>query len=264
MLTATIPAAVALMIGLPLVLAVAITRRLRTPVSLVLWGAAVFLLSQALRLPSLQGLTSLFEQGALPAPDAANEIAVNIAILSITAGLFEETARYLAYRYLIPRARSWNAAVTFGAGHGGMESVMLGGLMALEFATMLSLGTPGAAPAVPGQSPEEQTRLAEQVTRYWATPWYVPFLGTLERVFSICFHITMAVVVLEAVRRSNLTWLFAAIAAHAAANAGATAALVAFGPIVAEIVVGLIAMLALYVLFRLRRNHADPERPAAA
>ena len=88
MLTATIPAAAALMIGLPLVLALAITRRLGTPLSLVAWGAAVFLLAQALRLPSLQALTSLFAQGALPVPDPANQIAVNIAILSITAGLF--------------------------------------------------------------------------------------------------------------------------------------------------------------------------------
>lgn len=263
MLTATIPAAVVLMIGLPLVVALAITRRLRTSISLLLWGAAVFLLSQALRLPFLQGLTHLFESGVLPTPDAASQIAVNIAILSITAGVFEESARYIAYRTIIPRARSWNAAVTFGAGHGGMESIVLGGLMALEFATMLSLDTPGAAP-LPGQSPEDHARLADQVARYWATPWYVPFLGALERVFSICFHITMAVVVLEAIRKQSLTWLFAAIAAHATANAAATAALVAFGPVAAEIVVGLIAALALYVLFRLRRNHVEPERPAAA
>lgn len=263
MLTATIPAAAALMIGLPLVLALAITRRLGTPLSLVAWGAAVFLLAQALRLPSLQALTSLFAQGALPVPDPANQIAVNIAILSITAGLFEEGARYLAYRYMIPRARSWNAAVTFGAGHGGMESVALGGLMAFELSTMLSLGAPGTTP-LPGQSPEEHARLTEQVMRYWATPWYVPLLGALERVFSICFHLTMAVVVLEAVRRSNLTWLLAAMAAHAAANAAATATMVAYGPVAAEIVVGLFAALAVYGLFRLRRGNGETQRQAAA
>jgi uncharacterized membrane protein YhfC len=263
MLTATIPAAVVLMIGLPLVLALAITRRLGTPVSLLVWGAGIFVLSQALRLPALQGLTALFDSGVLPAPDAASRIAVNIALLSISAGVFEESARYLAYRTVIPHARSWNAAVTFGAGHGGMESILIGGLMALEFATMLTVGTPGTAP-LPGQSPEEHARLADQIARYWATPWYVPLLGALERVFSICFHIAMAVVVLEAVRRRNLTWLVGAIAAHAAANAAATAALVALGPVVAEIVVGLIAALALYAAVRLRRNHADPERPADA
>lgn len=250
------------MIALPLVFAFAITRRLGTPVSLVLWGAATFLLAQALRLPSLQGLTSLFEAGALPAPDPANQIAVNIAILSITAGIFEESARYLAYRYMIPQARSWNAAVTYGAGHGGMESIALGGLMAFEFASMLALGTPGASP-LPGQSPEEHTRIGEQVTRYWATPPYVPMLGALERVFSLCFHLTMAVVVLEAVKRGSLAWLLAAVAAHAAANAAATATLVAYGPVAAETVVGLVAALAVYVLFRLRRSDPDPERPAA-
>lgn len=263
MLTATIPAAVVLMIGLPLVMALAITRRLHTRASLLMWGAAVFLLSQALRLPFLQGLTSLFDSGVLPSPDAASQIAVNVAILSVTAGIFEETARYFAYRSLIPHARDWNAAVTFGAGHGGMESVMLGALMAIEFASMLSLGTPGATP-LPGQSPEEHVRLVDQVAHYWAVPWYVPLLAVLERIFSILFHITMAVVVLEAVRRGNPAWLLAAIAAHAAANAAAMATLLAYGPVAAEVVVGLIAALAVACLFRLRRNHARTERPPDA
>jgi uncharacterized membrane protein YhfC len=261
MLTATIPAAVALMIVLPLVLALAITRRLGTPVSLLLWGAATFLFAQALRLPSLQGLATLFA-GGLPAPDPAWQIAVNIALLSLTAGFFEEGARYLAYRHMIPKARSWNAAVAFGAGHGGMESIALGGLMAFELGAMLALGTPDAD-GMPGQSPEERARLADQAARYWAAPWYVPLLGALERVFSICFHMTMAVVVLNAIIRRSLAWLLAAMGAHAAANVAGTATLVTYGPVAAEIVVGLIAALALFILLRLRRNGASPERPAA-
>lgn len=251
MLTATIPAAGAAMIVLPAAFAWLLVRRLSTPLALLLIGAATFLAAQALRLPLLQGLTSLFASGALPAPGPAYQTAFNIAILSLTAGLFEEGARYLAYRHVIPKARSWNAAVTFGAGHGAVESIVLGGLMGLEFATMLSLGTPGAAP-LPGQSPEEHARLAEQAAHYWATPWYLPLLGAAERAFAICFHLAMAVVVLEAVKKSSLMWLAGAMAAHAAANATAVAALTRFGPVAAEIAVGLIAAVALYVLFRLR------------
>lgn len=80
-----------------------------------------FLASQAIRLPLLQGLTHLFASGALPAPDPAHTTAFNIAVLAFSAGLFEETARDFAYRKVIPEARSWTAAVTFGAGHGGVE-----------------------------------------------------------------------------------------------------------------------------------------------
>lgn len=253
MLAATISAAVALMIVLPIGFAWLLIRRLATPVSLLLAGAATFLASQALRLPLLQALTTGFASGDLPAPDPAHLFAFNVTILALTAGLFEESARYFAYRYLIPQARTWNAAVTFGAGHGGMEAIVLGGLMGLELASMVALGTPGSAP-LPGQSPEEHARLVEQAARYWATPWYVPLLGALERVFALCFHLAMAVVVLMALLRRNLMWLVGAIAAHAAANAAGIAALTLHGPVAAEIVVGLIAALALYVLFSLRRS----------
>lgn len=253
MLAATISAAVALMIAFPIGFAWLLVRRLATPASLLLAGAVAFLASQALRLPLLQALTAGFASGDLPTPDPAYLLAFNIAILALTAGLFEESARYLAYRHLIPRARSWNAAVTFGAGHGGMEAIVLGALMGMELAGMLALGTPGSAP-LPGQSAEEHARLAEQAARYWATPWYVPLLGVLERVFALCFHMAMAVVVLVAVARRNLMWLIAAIAAHAAANAAGIAALALYGPVAAEIVVGLIAALSLYVLFSLRTS----------
>ncbi|MCC7251749.1 YhfC family glutamic-type intramembrane protease [Hyphomicrobium sp.] len=251
MLAATIPITVALMIVLPVTFAWLLVRRLGTPVSLLLLGATTFFAAQAIRIPVLQALTSGFASGGLPAPDPAYQAAFNIAVLALTAGLFEESARYLAYRHVIPQARSWNAAVTFGAGHGGMESIVLGVLMGVELAGMLAVGSPGTAP-LPGHSAEEHARLADQATRYWSTPWYVPLLGALERVFALCFHMAMAVVVLLAVVRRRLAWLAGAIAAHAAANAAGVAALAAYGPVAAEIVVGVIAALALCVLFQLR------------
>jgi uncharacterized membrane protein YhfC len=252
MLAATVSAAVALMIALPIAFAWVLVRRLGTPVGLLVLGALTFLVAQLVRMPLLQALTAGFASGDLPAPPAAYAAVFNVALLALTAGLFEESARYLAYRHVIPQARTWNAAVTFGAGHGGMESVLLGMLMGVEMAGMLALGTPGAAP-LPGQSPEGHARLAEEAARYWATDWYVPLLGALERVFAMCFHLAMAAVVLWAVVRRSLAWLAGAIAAHAAANAAGIAALAACGPVAAEVVVGIIAALALSVLFRLRR-----------
>lgn len=263
MLAATVSAAVALMIAVPVVLAWLLVRRLATPAILLLAGAITFLAAQALRLPLLQALTQGFASGDLPIFDPAYLIGLNIAVLALTAGLFEESGRYAAYRYLIPQARSWNAAVTFGAGHGGMESIALGIAMGVEYFGMLAVGAPGSA-SLPGQSAEETARLAEQAANYWATPWYVPLLGASERVFALCFHMAMAVVVLEAIRRRSLAWLGGAVAAHTGANAAGMTALVAWGPVAAEIVVALIAALALYVLFRLRRSEPPQQRPAAA
>lgn len=215
-----------MMILLPVALAWFAVRRLKAPMRFLLWGAATFVLAQAVRLPLLGGLTALFQAGTLPVPPAAYLATFNIALLALTAGVFEEGARYLAYRHAIPDARTWNAAVTFGIGHGGIESMLLGGMMILQSATV---------PAPPD-----------------AAASYVPLLAAAERVFALCLHVALAVVVLHAVRRRSLVWLIAAVVVHAGANAIGVSVLMAYGPIAAEAVLAAIAALSLIVLFRLR------------
>jgi uncharacterized membrane protein YhfC len=256
MLAVSVITAVATMIALPFALATAILRRLGMPLRLLIAGAATFAFAQLLRVPLLQAMTHGFASGTLPSPDPAYVAAFNILVLSLTAGLFEEGARFLAYRYVIPDTRSWNGAVTFGAGHGGCESAMLGALMGLELANMVALGSP---PALPGLTPDEQTRIAAAVAQYWATPAYVPMLGALERVFSIVFHMAMAVMVLRALTRRNLGWLAAAVALHATGNAIAALILHAWGPLAAETAVGIFAAAALtYLVWERRRDTLAP------
>ena len=216
------------MILLPVALGWMLVRRLETPATLLAWGAGTFLFAQVLRLAYLQLVAVLFETGALPMPTAAYLAAFNIALLALTAGIFEEGARYLGYRKAIPNARSWNSAVTFGAGHGGIESILLGIAMLWQATTL-----PGGAETV---------------------PWFMPLLGAMERVFALCLHVTLAVVVLQAITRGNLWWLVAAVAAHAAANAIGVGVLAVYGPFAAEAALALIAAFALAVLFRLRER----------
>jgi len=231
----TTPLAAALMIIGPGLLSVWILRRLGTAPRLVLLGAATFLVSQALRLPALKGLSELFDSGVLPAPDPAYHVAANIAVLALTSGIFEEGARYLAYRHVLPGARSWGDAVTFGVGHGGIESVLVGVLMALGYVGMTTLAA------------DDPRALS-----YWATPWYSPLLGALERAFAIALHLALAASVLVAVVRKRPAWLLGAIVAHAATNAAGSVALARWGPIGAEVVLGLVAAAALVLLLRIR------------
>jgi uncharacterized membrane protein YhfC len=50
-----------------------------------------------------------------------------IALPSLTAGVFEETARYIAYRFLLKEHNMENGLI-YGVGHGGIESIMLVGV----------------------------------------------------------------------------------------------------------------------------------------
>lgn len=263
MLALSFAAAIALMMGLPIVLAAFVTRGLGMPGRFVLIGAATFLVAQALRLPVLHLLTSGIATGLLPAPAPAHAAAVNILVLALTAGVFEESARYAAYRAVIPDAPSWTAAVAFGAGHGGIESVLLGALMGLEFLRMVMLGS---APAVSGLSADATAELARQAAQYWSLPAYMPLLGAAERIFALTFHLAMAVLVLAAVKRRNLLLLLLAVALHAATNALAVVALQAYGPVAAEAALLAIAALAALYLVRSRRrdNAGRPIEPAHA
>lgn len=94
-----------LMILLPLLLGLLLARRLGTKWSLYAIGAVTFIASQIVHIPLNNGLTALFAQKILPAPPDAWKLPFNMVVLGLTAGLCEEIARYLVYRYWIKSAR---------------------------------------------------------------------------------------------------------------------------------------------------------------
>ena len=48
---------------------------------------------------------------------------LNAIILGLLAGLFEETARYILFKFILPKARTWREGILVGLGHGGAEAV---------------------------------------------------------------------------------------------------------------------------------------------
>ena len=89
-------------------------------------GALTFFVSQVvLRLPWQVGI-GVWKKDAL----AADPVLLFAWVLfsCFTAGLFEETGRYVAFRKLYRAEHSWRSGVMFGLGHGGLEAVLLVGL----------------------------------------------------------------------------------------------------------------------------------------
>ena len=119
-------------LGAPLAIAFVFRRRTGASFNYFAIGAAVFFVSQIiLRLPWQIPLTK-FVQGKTAA-DSALSYAF-LAFSALTAGLFEETGRWLGYRFLIKKERSWRVGVMYGLGHGGIESILLVGInMAVLF-----------------------------------------------------------------------------------------------------------------------------------
>ncbi len=246
----------ALMIVLPILLGVFLARRLGAQWSLYAVGAVTFVASQVVHLPLNAGLTALFARGVLPAPPEAWKLPFNAVVLGLTAGLCEEVARYLVYRYWLKSARTWREALMFGAGHGGMEAILLGALAGLAFVNFVALRNVEAT-ALPLPA-DAQALAARQITAYWSAAWYATLLGAVERAFALCFHLSAAVMVLQAVRRKNRLWLAAAIAWHAAVNAAAVYAVGRWGVYWTEAIVGVFALASVGLIFVLRDSAAEP------
>jgi uncharacterized membrane protein YhfC len=246
-----------LMIALPIALGFFLARRFKLGWGLWGIGAATFVLSQVVHLPLNAGLTVLFAQGLLPAPPQAWSPWFNAVVLGLTAGVCEETARYLVYRLWIKEARMWRQALMFGAGHGGIEAIILGGLAALTTVQLFALR--GADLSALGLPAEQLLAAQKQIEAFWSAPWYGALLGALERAFTLCFHLSAAVLVLQAVTRRNLLWLGAAILWHALVDAAAVYAVGIAGPYWTEALIGVFAGLSMGLVFVFR-----PARPETA
>jgi len=250
-----------LMICLGLGLGVLLARRWRLPWGLFGIGAATFVLSQIGHIP-FNSLVLNRVLGALGWPDAASTgglIGASV-LLGLSAGVFEEGARYLMYRFWAKKARSWEEALMIGAGHGGIEAVLLGLLAAYALLQALALRGVDLATVVPA----DQLQTARlQLEAYWATPWYGVLLGPVERLFAICLHLSLSVMVLQCFTRRQWLWLPLAIGWHALLDAVAVAAGVRLGPYWTEALVGLMATISLAIVFALREPKAAEQLPSA-
>jgi uncharacterized membrane protein YhfC len=233
-----------------------ITRRFRLGWRLYWIGAATFVISQVFHIPFNLLVTWLFQRQVLPAPPAEWLLPFNAVFLGLSAGLFEETARFLVLRGWAKEARSWAKGLLFGAGHGGIEAAILGLLVLATYVVMAALhGADLAALA-----PAGQLELAEQqMQAYWSAPWHLTLLGALERLFTIPVHLALALLVLQVFLRRQLAWLFFAIGWHALLNALAVLISQTRGIYLTEGVLGVMALLSLGMILALRK----PEPPEA-
>ncbi len=247
------------MIALPIGLGMFLTHRFHLPWRIWWIGAATFVLSQAGHIPFNSLLTLAFQRGWLPNPPLAWVPYFNPVVLGLSAGLWEELSRYAVLRFWLKDARSWAKGVLFGAGHGGIEALIFGGLAMLAFFQFAGLRHADLASLVPAGS---LAALQQQVTAYWSAAWPATLLGAVERLFALPAHIAFAVLVMQVFTRRQGYWLWLAVALHALLDGVSVYLLqlwknLPWGIYGIEGVIGLFALAMLAILFRLRA----PEPP---
>jgi uncharacterized membrane protein YhfC len=197
----------------PLILGYWIIKKKGTSWKLFGVGVLTFIGSQIFHIPVVRGLTSAFSSGLLPHVDPGFAPFFNAIVLGLLAGIFEETARWIGYKLLKKKGDSFGAALTLGAGHGGIEAILIGASVLASLVSMLVLQiTSGVLSALPAN----QAALAEQqMQAFWATPWHMPLAGAVERIAALGLHIGLSVMVWLAISFRKPLWFWGAILYHA-------------------------------------------------
>lgn len=244
---------VLMMFLLPFLLAYFLFRRRRMDWGLFAIGAVTFVLSQVGHIPFNAAI--LPKLPALQQPE--NLIWLGL-FLGLSAGLFEETARWLTFRFWAKNARHWQEGMMVGLGHGGIESILVGLIAAINGGLIFAANIdPILLQTFPA---DVQNALNVQATLLFSRPPYELLAGGLERLFAITFHLSASLLVMQCFIRRQWFWLPLAIGLHTLFN---FVAVMAAGnienPMLVEGLIGLLALFSLVIILWLRQP--DPVPP---
>ena len=112
----------------------------------------------------------------------------------LSPGIFEETGKYLLIKYLYSTNKHKSISVSYGIGHGGIESMMIGiNLLAFLFLKdkLIEIGA-----------------LKENITLF------ICLMNIVERSFAFILQISLSVVIYKAIKENNLFFYILAIFIH--------------------------------------------------
>ena len=172
-------------------------------------------------------------------PSSMKELTpVQALALGLAAGLCEETARALMLRPM-KQARDGASSVMFGLGHGGIEAMLLGGvLLAAQYTAMSSLDHTDLAGVA--RDAAQVGALKEQFAALQRSPALV-LVSVLERVMALGAQLTLSLLVMLSLRTRKPAWFLAAVGYHTLIDScGVFASRFTSGPLETEGVVFLL------------------------
>lgn len=201
---------------LPVILLIYLYRKEKISVKAALIGAAAFIISQiVLRIPLLRLLSSQMWY-----VEFSTSRWFSALFLGLTAGLFEETARFIGLKYLLKGKLQWKNGIAFGLGHGGAEAIIIVGLTLInDIVYSIMINTGRFESFISGKASANTIQLIKN-TLVNTNP-YVFLLPGLERILAITAHVAFTLVVLYGIRNKKDYYLLYAILLHALLDAPA-------------------------------------------
>lgn len=199
-------------VGLPIVLLIVIRKKTKARISSFFIGSATFVVF-ALILEQILHMVVLKNTGTL----LTGNIWLYALYGGLAAGIFEETGRYLAMKFCMRKNLNKQNAIMYGAGHGGIEAILIVGLSSISniiTAAMINNGQLLTALSVSGVDEATYQSTISQLSALWTTPSWQFYVTGLERISAIIFHIAASYLVYLAVRNKKISWYLLAVLAH--------------------------------------------------
>ena len=133
---------------------------------------------------------------------------------AFAAGIFEETGRFLGFKFLLKGRTQKKDGIAYGIGHGGIEAILIGGISVVQSLYFSFLINSGGLNNALG-SKLSKTILDQISSSLINTVPYMFLISGLERLFAFSIQIGLSLVVLYAVKSRKYRYLFYAVLIHA-------------------------------------------------
>ena len=238
-----------LMVLMPILLGWFIHRQRQARWGLFFMGMVGFVLSQIFHIPFNWLITNQLKLLPTDTSVVFNLLVISL-FLGLSAGVFEEVTRYLIYRFWAKDARTWGRGLMVGAGWGGVESMILGVILLINAIALAAMSQGLWRELIPV---EQQSLLDQQIQAMVTMPWFDGMLGSLERAFAMCLHLSLSLMVMQVFTRGKLWWLWLAIGWHALVDATAVFVQIYWAnAYLTEAIVAFYALVSLGIVFWLR------------
>lgn len=235
-------------IGTPIFLLLYLYRKKKARIYSFLIGCAAFFIS-AMVLEQLMHALVLNGLG-----DVSTTIKNNVFLYALygglAAGIFEETGRFVAMKFVMKQTLTRENVLMYGAGHGGMEAFLLiGGTYANNIIISFMINS-GNLAANLADSPDKEQIIngLKPLAQMHAGQFY---LAGIERLFAIALQISLSVLVYMTVK-NHREWKYfiLAVAAHAGINFIAVVVSDRFNLYFAEAVIFLGTLLTAFLAYK--------------
>lgn len=190
----------------PLIILLVLCVKKNISVIPMLMGVGAFFVSQiVIRIPILNLLSS---QNWYQNFISENMILYLVLVGGLSAGLFEETARFFGAK-LLKQKTTYRDAISFGLGHAFCEIILINGLMNVNnvvYSLLINTGNAG------------QLYSPQIIESFIASTPTMIAIGIFERLPSIVFHIFATLLIFKGVNERKVSYYFYAIGAHTVLN----------------------------------------------